>query len=34
MDGIAFEWDSKKNSANRLKHGVRFAETFNQAEDR
>ena len=26
MDGIAFEWDRKKDSANRRKHGVGFAE--------
>lgn len=26
MHGIAFEWDPKKESANRHKHGVGFAE--------
>ncbi|MGA2435428.1 MAG: BrnT family toxin [Bryobacteraceae bacterium] len=26
MHGIAFEWDSRKDSANRRKHGVEFAE--------
>lgn len=26
MQGLAFEWDSKKESGNRRKHGVGFAE--------
>lgn len=26
MDGIAFEWDRSKDSANQWKHGVSFAE--------
>ena len=26
MSGIAFEWDQRKDSANRRKHGVGFAE--------
>ncbi len=26
MPGIAFEWDPKKDAANRTKHGVSFAE--------
>jgi len=26
MHGIAFEWDQRKDSANRRKHGVGFAE--------
>jgi len=26
MDGLKFEWDSRKDAANRKKHGVSFAE--------
>lgn len=26
MEGIVFEWDRRKESENRLKHGVGFAE--------
>ena len=33
MDGIAFEWDRRKNSANRRKHGVGFAEASTVFDD-
>jgi uncharacterized DUF497 family protein len=33
MYGIAFEWDRRKNSANRLKHGVGFAEASTVFDD-
>ena len=26
MDGLKFEWDRRKETANRTKHGVSFAE--------
>jgi uncharacterized DUF497 family protein len=26
MSGLKFEWDEKKNAANRRKHGISFAE--------
>ena len=33
MDGIAFEWDRRKDSANRQKHGVGFAEASTVFDD-
>jgi uncharacterized protein len=33
MDGIAFEWDPRKNSANRRKHGVGFTEATTVFDD-
>jgi uncharacterized DUF497 family protein len=33
MLGIAFEWDRRKDSANRLKHGVEFAEATTVFND-
>jgi uncharacterized protein len=33
MQGIAFEWDRRKDSANRRKHGVGFAEATAVFDD-
>ena len=33
MYGIAFEWDRRKDSANRRKHGVGFAEASTVFDD-
>jgi uncharacterized DUF497 family protein len=33
MHGIAFEWDQRKDSANRRKHGVGFAEASTVFDD-
>jgi uncharacterized protein len=33
MYGIAFEWDARKDSANRRKHGVGFAEASTVFDD-
>ncbi|MGC9950815.1 MAG: BrnT family toxin [Bryobacteraceae bacterium] len=33
MYGIAFEWDRRKDSANRRKHGVGFAEATTVFDD-
>jgi hypothetical protein len=33
MYGIAFEWDGRKDSANRRKHGVGFAEASTVFDD-
>jgi uncharacterized DUF497 family protein len=33
MYGIAFEWDRRKESANRRKHGVGFAEASTVFDD-
>lgn len=33
MYGIAFEWDRRKDSANRRKHGVGFAEAISVFDD-
>jgi uncharacterized DUF497 family protein len=33
MSGIAFEWDRRKDSANRRKHGVGFAEASSVFDD-
>jgi uncharacterized DUF497 family protein len=33
MDGIAFEWDPRKNSANRRKHGVGFTDATTVFHD-
>ena len=33
MDGIAFEWDRRKEAANRQKHGVGFAEASTVFDD-
>ena len=33
MYGIAFEWDGRKDSANRRKHGVGFAEASTAFDD-
>jgi uncharacterized DUF497 family protein len=33
MQGIAFEWDQRKDSANRRKHGVGFAEASTVFDD-
>jgi uncharacterized DUF497 family protein len=33
MCGIAFEWDQRKDSANRRKHGVGFAEASTVFDD-
>jgi hypothetical protein len=33
MSGIAFEWDRRKDSANRRKHGVGFAEAITVFDD-
>jgi uncharacterized protein len=33
MDGIAFEWDRRKDSANGRKHGVGFAEASTVFDD-
>jgi uncharacterized DUF497 family protein len=33
MYGIAFEWDPRKDSANRRKHGVGFAEASTVFDD-
>jgi uncharacterized DUF497 family protein len=33
MCGIAFEWDRRKDSANRRKHGVGFAEASTVFDD-
>ncbi len=33
MYGIAFEWDRRKDSANRQKHGVEFAEAITVFDD-
>lgn len=33
MDGIAFEWDRRKDTVNRRKHGVGFAEASTVFDD-
>jgi uncharacterized DUF497 family protein len=33
MHGIAFEWDQRKDSANRRKHGLGFAEASTVFDD-
>jgi len=33
MDGIVFEWDQQKDSANRRKHNVGFAEASTVFDD-
>jgi len=33
MQGLAFEWDRRKDSANRRKHGVGFAEATAVFDD-
>ena len=33
MYGIAFEWDRRKDSANRRKHGLGFAEAISVFDD-
>jgi uncharacterized DUF497 family protein len=33
MYGIAFEWDSRKDSANRRKHGIGFTEASTVFDD-